>query len=84
MSYKPYTVKTMQDVGEVICFDGVPIQFDQVIDYLNQYRKALKAISINSCCGDCLEAKKVALVALGNTVFDRPIRTRNAAGNLLL
>lgn len=30
-----FEVKTMQDVGDVICCNGVPMKFDEVVDRLN-------------------------------------------------
>lgn len=30
-----FEVKTMQDVGDVICCNGVPMKFDEAVDRLN-------------------------------------------------
>lgn len=45
-------------------------ELDALVRDAERYRKALESISKNTCCGDCQEAKRVAIYAIKETPED--------------
>jgi hypothetical protein len=90
-----YTVRKIEDGSDAIFEGEEPIRFDDLVETLNdyfefvrinpastidRYRKALQSISKNSCCGNCQEAKLVALEALRPCRNKKPLESDETSG----